>query len=69
MGTKFVLTQLIPRAHTTDTSVIAVADTKEELEKYFQEILDSAKQLHNEEEYLNYFSGTFSIHEVLYVKN
>ncbi len=69
METKFILTQLVPRAKTTDTSIIAVADTKEQLDKYFEEILQSARDLHNEQDYLDYFSGTFSIHEVPYINN
>ena len=60
----YVLTQLVPRAKTTDTSIIAVSDSKEKLEKYFEEIFQEAKQHHDEQDYLDYFSGTFSIHEV-----
>ena len=66
---KYVLTQLVPRAKTTDTSIIAVADTKEQLEDYLTSILDTAKKKHDEDDYLNYFSGTFSIHEVMYINN
>ena len=33
----YVLTQLVPRAETTDTSIIAVSDSKEKLENYFKE--------------------------------
>jgi hypothetical protein len=65
--TKFVLTQLVPRAKTTDTSIIAVSDSKEKLESYFEEILQKAKDYHDEQEYLDFFSGTFSIHEVQYI--
>ena len=60
----YVLTQLVPRAYTTDTSIIAVSANKEKLENYFTEIVEQAKTLHDDSEYLNYFSGTFSIHEV-----
>ena len=67
METKFVLTQLVPRAKTTDTSIIAVSDTKETLEEYLADIIKSAKDAHDEEDYLDYFCGTFSIHEVQYV--
>ncbi len=67
MGTKFVLTQLIPRANTTDTSIIAVSDTAEKLEEYINNIVKMAKESHDDEEYLNYFSDTFSIIEVQYV--
>jgi hypothetical protein len=63
----YVLTQLVPRAKTTDTSIIAVSDSKEKLENYFSDILDQAKTAHDEQEYLDYFSGTFSIHEVKYI--
>lgn len=63
----YVLTQLIPRAKTTDTSIIAVSDSKEKLENYLSEIIEQAKTAHNEPEYLDYFSGTFSIHEVKYI--
>lgn len=61
----YVLTQLVPRAETTDTSIIAVSDSKEKLENYFKEqILPKAKKSHDEEDYLKYFSDTFSIIEV-----
>ena len=63
----YVLTQLVPRAKTTDTSIIAVSDSKEKLEEYFQTIFEQAKEKHDDEEYLNIFSGTFSIHEVQYI--
>lgn len=64
----FVLTQLVHRAHTTDTSIIAVADNKETLEKYFDSILEKAKEAHDDEEYLNYFENTFQINEVLFLE-
>lgn len=67
METKFVLTQLVPRAKTTDTSIIAVSDTKDILEEYLADIIKSARDIHNEEDYLDYFCGTFSIHEVQYI--
>ena len=63
----YVLTQLVPRAKTTDTSIIAVSDSKEKLEEYFKEIFEQAKEKHDDQEYLDYFSGTFSIHEVKYI--
>lgn len=63
----YVLTQLVPRAHTTDTSVIAVSNSKEKLENYFNDIIEQAKQKHDDSDYLDMFSGTFSIHEVLYI--
>ena len=67
MKTKWVLTQLIPRAYTTDTSIIAIADTKEELENYFDTILNQAKEKHDELEYLDFFKGTFQIVETKYI--
>lgn len=63
----YVLTQLIPRAKTTDTSIIAVSDSKEKLENYLSEIIEQAKTAHDEEDYLSYFGSTFSIHEVKYL--
>ena len=63
----YVLTQLIPRAKTTDTSIIAVSDSKEKLENYLSEIIEQAKTAHNEEDYLSDFGSTFSIHEVKYL--
>ena len=63
----YVLTQLIPRARTTDTSIIAVSDSKEKLENYLADICDQAKAAHDDEEYLSYFGSTFSIHEVKYL--
>ena len=63
----YVLTQLVPRARTTDTSIIAVSDSKEKLEEYLDNIINQEKECHDDEEYLNIFSGTFSIHEVQYI--
>ena len=66
--TKWVLTQLIHRAYTTDTSLIAIADSKEQLEKYFDTILEKARAAHNDEDYVNYFNSTFQINEVMYLE-
>jgi len=67
MPTVYVLTQLVHRAHTTDTSLIAVSDSKEKLEKYFETIIEKAKNAHDDDEYLKFFNSTFSIHEVQYI--
>ena len=64
----YVLTQLVPRAKTTDTSIVAVSNSKEKLEKYFEDIFQQAKEHHDDPEYLDFFSGTFSIHEVQYIE-
>ena len=64
MNNMFVLTQLVPRAHTTDTSIIAVSETKEKLEQYLSNIINTAREKHNDTEYVSYFEQTFSIHEV-----
>lgn len=64
----YVLTQLVPRAHTTDTSIIAVSDTEEKLEEYLNTIILKAKNKHDEPGYLSYFNSTFSIHEVQYIQ-
>ena len=64
----YVLTQLVPRAKTTDTSIIAVSDTKEKLENYFKEIVQKAREKHDEDDYLDFFSGTFSILEAPYIE-
>lgn len=64
----YVLTQLVPRAHTTDTSIIAVSDTKEKLEGYLDTIILKAKNRYDEFGYLDYFNSTFSIHEVQYIQ-
>lgn len=63
----YVLTQLVPRAHTTDTSIIAVSDAKEKLEEYLNTIIETARNRHNDTDYVSYFEQTFSIHEVQYI--
>lgn len=63
----FVLTQLVHRAHTTDTSLIAVSESKEVLEQYFDSILEKAKNAHDDDEYIKYFNNTFQINEVMFL--
>ena len=65
---KYVLTQQVPRAETTDTSIIAVADNRGDLEEMILSIYEEAKEAHNKPLYLQWFIEKFQIHEVMYIK-
>ena len=64
METIFILSQKVPRAETTDCSILFASNKKDILEETLLSIYEEAKEKHNDKEFLKEFINTFKIIEI-----
>ena len=69
METIFLLTQKVPRAETTDTSIILSSNDRSTIEEQLLSIYQEAKEKHDDEEFLRQFIETFDITQVPFIHN
>ena len=60
----YILTQKVPRAETTDTSILLSSDDRSTIEETLLSIYQEAKEKHDDEVFLRQFINTFDIIKV-----